>query len=830
MIRAVIMITAVICCCALYFQRDFLPVSAANGYIYEEGDTVTFKITQKIGTFYKDTMSIYPNFTMKDTIPAGLSYVSGSVVDSTGANYGAPTYNQSTREVSFTRPASWLASEANYKGQTFTMTINCRALQPQTTADVIKNIAYTNIGSLSYASNQVSLSVVKPDLSITKISDKNVYHSGETSKWTVTVTQPIADATADNVIIAEENLPAGLVIDMSTVKASDTAAAVEKGTNSFKVTVPHLAGGKSVTVSFNASFDADKLKSSSVVNTAAAASATGSTNISKKAAKEISVKNSVTTEIENGSITGAMKDIEIGGERTVEYAPDEGYYIQKVIIDGEEINAEDPYEGSYTFSDIRKNHSIRVVCGLIPKIEIIKETDKEQYHSGETVKYCIKARQTVEGTVAKNIVITDEDLPEGLIIDMDSVRLDDEAAGNGAELEKGENSFKVTIPEMDDEKTVAVAFDASFDARKLAGSDVKNTAGLAADTDGVKENKKAESGITVKNRISTEAENGTITESIEDIEIGGERTVEYAPDEGYYLQKVIADGEEVDTEEYKESYTFREICENHEIEVKFIPIPALAVTKETQSTRMQSADTMGYTIRTTQTVEGAVAENVEITDTNLPEGLVIDMDTIRVNDEAATIEKGENEFTVHVPEIDDEKEVEITFDTGIDIETLEAGAVNNTVLVRCSTGGEEITAEDEREIEVLNKITTKVQNGSITESIDDIRIGETHIIEYKPDEGYCLQRILVDGKEIEHAACENAYIFSNIRESHDIEVVYRPAETVSDEQHKTTGTYIEEKAAGTGDGFKPFCLVMMAALVLIIICGICLLARVEKDK
>ena len=71
--------------------------------------------------------------------------------------------------------------------------------------------------------------------------------------------------------------------------------------------------------------------------------------------------------------------------------------------------------------------------------------------------------------------------------------------------------------------------------------------------------------------VDTNAINGTITETKEDLLKGDDFTVEYTPtDETYYLKRITVDGNDENlTNEIKNSYTFSNIAANHQIEVEY---------------------------------------------------------------------------------------------------------------------------------------------------------------------------------------------------------------------------------------------------------------------
>lgn len=71
----------------------------------------------------------------------------------------------------------------------------------------------------------------------------------------------------------------------------------------------------------------------------------------------------LTTNISNGTISNGNSSICPLSNETITFTPDTDYYVSSVTVDGIEIDAA-PYKngGSYSFSNIKANHSISVIC------------------------------------------------------------------------------------------------------------------------------------------------------------------------------------------------------------------------------------------------------------------------------------------------------------------------------------------------------------------------------------------------------------------------------------------------------------------------------------
>ena len=124
-----------------------------------EGDEIDYTITQKIGKFYVDTMTPYSSLVMTDRLPEGLSYQFAAIYDGSGrdiTSQGNLSYDESSRTVSFTMGASWLASIDNYSGQTLCLKIKTRVDPVGTPLKTVKNSAMTTIDKeVKLTSNEI---------------------------------------------------------------------------------------------------------------------------------------------------------------------------------------------------------------------------------------------------------------------------------------------------------------------------------------------------------------------------------------------------------------------------------------------------------------------------------------------------------------------------------------------------------------------------------------------------------------------------------------------------------------------------------------------------
>lgn len=75
------------------------------------------------------------------------------------------------------------------------------------------NVAKTHADNADEVDATKTITITKPALTIEKTSDKSVYSTGETAKYTLVVKQTVENAVAKNVIIKDS-------FDNETIKAN----------------------------------------------------------------------------------------------------------------------------------------------------------------------------------------------------------------------------------------------------------------------------------------------------------------------------------------------------------------------------------------------------------------------------------------------------------------------------------------------------------------------------------------------------------------------------------------------------------------------------------
>lgn len=217
-----------------------------------KGDTITWKVNQKVGTFYTDMYSVYTNFRFSDTIPEGVDYQSARVYNGSAdvTSQGTLAYNEDTRQLSFTLNSSLLAPQSFYKGQTISMQITATAENPKEVSKTITNQASSVISGEAQNTNTVTTVIRRPELAITKKAAGSEYQERETVPYTVTVKQTTADLTGKNTVITDA-LPDGLTLS-GEPQLTGVAGTVSTSGNTWTVNLPELAYGQTATITFPA--------------------------------------------------------------------------------------------------------------------------------------------------------------------------------------------------------------------------------------------------------------------------------------------------------------------------------------------------------------------------------------------------------------------------------------------------------------------------------------------------------------------------------------------------------------------------------------------------
>ncbi len=265
---------------------------------------------------------------------------------------------------------------------------------------------------------------------------------------------------------------------------------------------------------------------------------------------------------------------------TFSILPETGYFIEDVIVDGESVGA----VGSYTFENVTQPHTIHVIfASLTHTITATAGNNGTITPSGEiSVEHGATQTFTItpdEGYFIEEVLVNGEsmDALESFtfenIIENHSIHatfaihtytITATAGDNGTINPSGEISV-----EHGATQTFTITPDEGFFIEEVL-ADGESMGALESYTfENITQNHTLHATFTIHTYTitATAGDNGTITPSGEiSVEHGATQTFTITPDEGFFIEEVVVDGESMGA---LESYTFENITQNHSIHATF---------------------------------------------------------------------------------------------------------------------------------------------------------------------------------------------------------------------------------------------------------------------
>lgn len=224
--------------------------------------------------------------------------------------------------------------------------------------------------------------------------------------------------------------------------------------------------------------------------------------------------------------------------------------------------------------------------------------------------------------------------------------------------------------------------------------------------------------------VTTSVENGEITETRGDVDMGSDFRVEYNSTEDFELRQVQVDGQNVGLEENKDGYTFGNIQDDHSIWAQFTEIPKFDIVTDVENGTIDGAQ--------------AVRRDEDITINYAPEEHY-EMDQILVDGEPVYTENHEDSYTFKF--VQEARSIAVKF----------------------------------KEIPSF-VIATKAYNGDITATNNKVYRDENYTVEYSPNDGYQMSYMKIDGEWLSQIGADtdgSSYTFENVQSGHDVTVVYQ---------------------------------------------------------
>lgn len=440
------------------------------------------------------------------------------------------------------------------------------------------------------------------------------------------------------------------------------------------------------------------------------------------------------------------QEVEYGSNKTFTFSADEGYTITKVTVNGIDM-PEAANSGSYTFSDIKKNQTIDVAFELIT--------------------YTITASAEAGGVIS----------PKGTV-----------TVAHG-----GNQRFTIT-PELGYSiEQVVVDGINNPDAVKNGSYDFTNVTDNHTIT--------ASFGVSQYTITASAGPNGTISpEGTIGVSYGDVRTFVMKPALGYKIAQVLVNGENQPEAVETGTYTFNNIADNYTIAATFefsdyiitasagsggaISPEGVSLVKPGMSITYTIAPDTGFGIDALlidgeSITKTAISPIYTFTDVSSNHSIEALFDTLRFH-----IVSGSNGGGSITPLGDTElrygesQSYRIIPDEGYRIEQVLVDGINDEEAVSSGVYRFAEVVEDHTIEAVFEKIVFDItasagDNGSITPSGRvSVKYGEDGSFSFKPNEGYNISRVLIDGVNDEEAVANGRYTFVNVRSHRSIVVEF----------------------------------------------------------
>lgn len=532
----------------------------ADKYEYKVGDTVTY--TMKVTDITAGAPAYNTVFT--DTIPSELQImdVSTSGVTATKSVSGQDiTVNATTLN----------------PNQTLTVTVTCKALESGNAKELYNTAHATcmNIKNASgHADDDAETYINSAALTIDKVSDKYEYEVGDKATFTVKVKN--TKGVANNVVVTD-NLPDGMTLDFDSVQLTGLPKTVDY----------HVAGTADPTNQLNPDLR-NEVETRNITMEKQKSGDNGWVyTINHMPADSEATITFTATANDNGNGKEQQNVVTAACDNAATVQDDSEYYINTadLAITKKYVN---PYKEEK--NDNRADNEFRVY---------------EDVTGNELVQYVVDVTSSgVDGTVAKDVVINDLTLPDGMILNYDDITIK-ETAADGTQKEF----------------TSAGGDGTTFKYHVAGTDDVTNQ---------INEDKYNETEDRTPVITLTKSGNGFVLNDTY-LESGSKLTIKYTA-------KATEDvnGMEVRNTATATAANIVKVDGKYKTvkadALVYINSPRLVITKKADSEDYAVGDTVTYTIDVSNRQTGTIARNLVFTDDILTEGVKLQKASIVLMD------------------------------------------------------------------------------------------------------------------------------------------------------------------------------------------------------
>ncbi|MDU4270244.1 MAG: isopeptide-forming domain-containing fimbrial protein [Enterococcus hirae] len=160
-----------------------------NNKVLQEGDTIQYRIKQKVNRLGVDLLAVYDRFELIDNLPKEVDYVDAHVECGSNKKFdvsGEVTYDKAKHQVKYAAKADTLKNRMKYDGETYELVINVKVNKLANQSNVAKNQGTTIINKVEKDTNIVTIYFPKVPVKEVQQNGKDVNGRNDGEKGTPT--------------------------------------------------------------------------------------------------------------------------------------------------------------------------------------------------------------------------------------------------------------------------------------------------------------------------------------------------------------------------------------------------------------------------------------------------------------------------------------------------------------------------------------------------------------------------------------------------------------------------------------------------------------------
>ena len=297
------------------------------------------------------------------------------------------------------------------------------------------------------------------------------------------------------------------------------------------------------------------------------------------------IKYDITTSVVGGIIDASSK-VEYGNDKTINYTPTTGYELKSVTVDGIAVD-KDTFASSYTFTNVKANHTIDVVYEITTFTITTSVTNGSidasvtvNYGSNKTINYTPDTGYQVKTITVDGV---DQDITTYAL----TYTFTNVTANHTIDVVYEKIKYNIITSvvggSIDTSATVEYGSNLTINYAPITGYELKSITvdGVAQDittytssytfTNITANHTIAVEYQKIQYNIVTSAQNGAITNTSV-VDYGDDITISYFANVGYELESVVVDGVEQNINNFQSTYEFKNVIADHTIVVKYSKI------------------------------------------------------------------------------------------------------------------------------------------------------------------------------------------------------------------------------------------------------------------